>query len=139
MATITENGQSYLELQAQDERNEETAKKDYNKLNYYDEKHPDALSTGDANGKGTGDFGGHGYSVPDLSKPKHQMNYGNFNTVAGGNNCDETARNTMMARSLYGSDRQYGIDVVPNTELNILDGQYDGQSRSRQTHICPVV
>lgn len=138
MATINDEGRSYLEIQGQEARQQQTAQSDYNQLNYYDEKHDDALATGDAQGKGTGDFGGHGYTVPDMTKPKEQMSYANFNTSDGGNDCDQSARAIMMARSIYGPNKQYGIDVVPDTSLNVADGQYDGTIHSRKSYICPV-
>lgn len=139
MATIKENGQSYLETQGIEARDNQLAQSDYNASNIYDEKHPDALSDGDGHGKGTGNFGGHGHSVPDMTKPKTQMSYRNFNTTAGGNDCDIQSRETMMNRSLYSAQNRYGIDVVPDTSVNVADGQYDGRQRTRLSHICPVV
>lgn len=136
MATVKENGQSYLEMQGIEARNEQTQRSDYNREEEYNEFHPDALSDGDGKGKGTGDFGGHGHSVPDMTKDKHEMYYGNFNTSRGGNNCDVAARRTMLGRSLYSSDRQYGIDIVPDTSLNVADGQYDGYT-SGLAWVCP--
>lgn len=139
MATVTDNGQSYLEIQGQEARKEQMQRSDYNAANEYSETHNDALATGDAQGKGTGDFGGHGYSVPDMTKPKNMFNYSNFNTSAGGNDCDYQAREVMTARSLYGPNRQYGVDIVVDTTANINDGQYDGGIRTRLPYPCPVV
>jgi len=138
MATIKTDGQTYLEQEGIDLRHEQAARSDYSQQNEYNEQHPDALSTGDAQGKGTGDYGGHGWIVPDMTKPKGEMS-GMFNTEAGGNNCDERSRGVMTARSLYGPDRQYGIDIVPNTAKNRLEGQYDGANPIRVPYTCPVV
>lgn len=138
MATIKQNGQSYLEQEAIDARREQTARSEYNKQNEYNEQHPNALATGDEKGKGTGDFGGHGWIVPDMTKPKSQTS-NEFNITDGGNDCDYAARNVMTARSIYGPGREYGIDYVVNTELNRLDGQYDGAERKRIPYICPVM
>lgn len=74
-----------------------------------------------------------------MTKPKNQMAYGNFNTYAGGNDCDYTARETMLARSIYGPDRQYGVDVTVDTAANVSEGQYDGAGRARLPYPCPVV
>lgn len=139
MATINENNQSYLELQGMEARKTQLAMSDYNRENEYNERHNDALADGDGQGKGTGDFAGHGWSVPDLTKPKGQINYSNFNTSDGGNDCDQQARKIMTARSLYGPEKQYGIDIIPNTSLNVSDGQYDGSQRSKIAYVCPVV
>ena len=68
-----------------------------------------------------------------------QMAYGNFNTYEGGNDCDYTARETMLARSIYGPDRQYGVDIKVDTSNNVREGQYDGAGRSRLPYTCPVM
>ena len=125
MATIKPNGQSYLEQEGMELRHEQMGRSDYNPNNEYNEQHRDALATGDDKGKGTGDFGGHGWIVPDMSKPRSQMS-GMFNTDAGGNDCDNAARSVMTSRSLYGPGREYGYDVVVDTLANRLEGQYDG-------------
>ena len=139
MATINENGQSYLETQGIDERDKQLAQSDYNASNIYDEKSPDALSDGDGQGKGSGNFGGHGHSVPDMTKPKTQMSYSNFNTTDGGNNCDIQSRGVMMNRSIYSAQNRYGIDVIPDTSVNVADGQYDGRKKTKLAYVCPVV
>ena len=139
MATINDNNQSYLEIQGIEARGEQMARSDYNANDEYSESHNDALATGDTQGKGTGNYGGHGFSVPDMTKPKEQMAYGNFNTYEGGNDCDYTARETMLARSIYGPDRQYGIDIKVDTSNNVREGQYDGAGRSRLPYTCPVM
>jgi len=134
--TIKENGQSYLETQGIEARHEQTSRSDYNQNDEYSEYHPDALSDGDGKGRGTGDFGGHGYTLPDMTKPKTQMAYGNFTTDRGGNSCDISARKAMLGRSLYNAENQYGIDIKPDTSINVADGQYDGKT-SGTVWVCP--
>ena len=138
MATIKENGQSYLEQEAIDLRHEQMGRSDYNQNNEYNEQHPDALGDNDEQGKGTGNFGGHGWIVPDMTKPKSQMS-GMFETSRGGNDCDTRSRSVMTARSLYGPEREYGRDVVVNTSANRLEGQYDGENPVKVPYVCPVV
>ena len=138
MATITEKGQSYLEKEAIDARKEQMGRSDYNPNDEYNEQHTDALATGDERGKGTGNFGGHGWIVPDMTKPHSQMS-GMFNTENAGNNCDQAAREVMTARSLYGPGREYGRDYVVDTIANRMEGQYDGSERVRVPYSCPVV
>ena len=137
MATIKENGQSYLESEGIQLRKEQTGRSDYNQNDEYSEQHSDALSNGDEQGKGTGNFGGHGWIAPDMEKPKSQMS-GMFNTEEGGNGCDVNARNIITARSIYGPGREYGENSV-DTSLNRLEGQYDGSVRTRLPYTCPVL
>lgn len=139
MATIKSNGQSYLEAEGIESRKEQTGRSDYNSNDPYQEKHKDALADGDSKGKGTGDFAGHGWSVPDMTKPKSEMAYGNFNTTDGGNDCDHMARNTMMNRSLYGPGKQYYYDLQIDTAMSRADGQYDGTERTRISYVCPIL
>lgn len=136
--TVKENGQTYLEAQAIDARHEQTSRSDYNRVEEYSEYHPDALSDGDGKGRGTGNHGGHGHSLPDMTKPKSQMAYGNFETSRGGDACDIAARKAMLGRSLYNAQNQYGVDIKPDTSINIADGQFDGQT-SGIVHICPFL
>ena len=100
--------QSCLEIRSMDERHEEIVRSDYNQYNQYSGKHPDALATGDAQGKG-GVF-----------------NYSNFDTdpdSGAGNDADNEARNTAMTRSLYRPTYQYSAKLV-DTSANVLEGQY---------------
>lgn len=138
MATLTEKGQSYLEIEAIDLRHEQMGRSDYSPSDEYNEQHQDALATGDERGKGTGNFGGHGWIVPDMTKPKSQMS-GMFNTEDGGNNCDHSAREVMQARSIYGPGREYGVDFVVDTIANRMEGQYDGAEPIRVPFSCPVI
>lgn len=137
MATINSNGQSYLESQGIEARKEQMGRSDYNPNNKYSEKHSDALASS-GKGKGTGDFGGHGYTVPDMTKSKSEMNYKNFSTTGSGNECDQKAREVMTARNIYGPTNRYGIEVMPDTSKNVQDGQYDGSQMSKIAYLCPV-
>lgn len=137
MATLDKNMQSYLEKEAIDNRREQMARSDYGDDNEYNERNEDALATGDEKGKGTGNFGGHGWIAPDMTKPISQMSP-MFNTEEGGNNCDNAARDVMTQRSIYGPGREYSIDYVVDTTANRMEGQYDGAERIRVPYMCPV-
>ena len=67
------------------------------------------------------------------------MSYSNFNTTEGGNNCDIQSRGVMMNRSIYNGQNRYGIEVIPDTSVNVADGQYDGRNKTRLAYVCPVV
>lgn len=146
MATIKENGQTYLEFEGIQARKIQTGENDYKRgienVDEYGEQHQDALATGDEKGKGTGDFGGHGWIRPDMDIDKNQRS-GQFNTSEGGNSCDYKLRGMMLARSNYypgfnGQDgREYGKDLI-DTTANVRDGQYDGSIPTRIPYICPV-
>ena len=56
--------QSCLEKRGIEERSVEIVRSDYNIENQYGPSHPDALSNGDVNGKGTS-HGGHTHYLPD--------------------------------------------------------------------------
>ena len=138
MATINDKGQSYLEIEGIDARREQMGRSDYNPSDEYSEMHQDAIADGDERGKGTGDFGGHGWIVPDMTKPHSQMS-GMFNTEDGGNNCDHAARAVMTERSIYGPGREYGRDYVVDTIANRVEGQYDSSERIRVPYTCPIL
>jgi len=127
MATY-ENGQSCLEKRGIEERSEEIVRSDYNQENPYGPTHPDALSDGDAQGKGTG-HGGHTAWTPDCTKPTSTIDYSNFDTENGGGLYDIKGRNDIggreksLARSVYNKENQYGANLV-NTSENIAQGQY---------------
>lgn len=134
MATINDNGQSYLETQGFEARNEQLQTNNYGSGNEYNEKHEDALASSGI-GKGSGDFGGHGWTVPDMTKSKYDRK-SQFNTSVGGNACDTTARDRMINRSIYGPNNIY---AKPDTSANIAAGQYDAdKTRTRTAYICPV-
>jgi hypothetical protein len=138
--TINENGQSYLELDGITTRGVQTARSDYNRNNEYSEYHKDALGDGDGRGKGTGNYGGHGHSLPDMRKSKHDFYYGNFETSRGGDVCDVAARKTMLGRSLYNEQNQYGIDIVRDTSINRANGRFDIDAPSNGiVYVCPFL
>ena len=120
--------QSCLEKRAIEERQNEIVRSDYNIENQYSASHKDALSDGDAQGKGTR-HGGHTAYLPDCTKPSTTIDYSNFDTTNGGGLYDIEGRNDIggrkraVASSLYNSENQYSANLV-NTEINVRDGQY---------------
>ena len=127
MATV-ENGQTCLEKRGMEERHQEITRSDYNIENQYGATHPDAISDGDVQGKGTG-HGGHTHFLPDCTKPTTTINYSNFDSENGGGYYDIEGRNGIsgrkraMATSLYNKETQYGPTLV-DTSANVADGQY---------------
>ncbi len=126
-----ENGQTCLENRGITARHEMQARSDYNAENPYSETHPDALSTGDPQGKGSGN-GGHTFYLPDCTKPTNMIDYSNFDTrdfehIGGQYDIEgykgRAGRREMMARSFYNEEAPYGHEYV-NTELNREEGQY---------------
>ena len=128
MANTIENGQTCLEKRGIEERSNEIVRSDYTQDNPYGATHPDALSDGDPQGKGTGS-GGHTAWLPDCTKPMGQIDYSNFDTFNGGGEYDINGRNDIggrnrsIARSMYNSENPYGADLV-NTSENIAQGQF---------------
>lgn len=120
--------QSCLEKKAIEERHNEIVRSDYNIENQYSSTHKDAISDGDAQGKGTG-HGGHTHYLPDCNKPSTTIDYSNFDTTNGGGLYDIEGRNDVggrkkaIASSLYNSENEYSANLV-NTEINVNDGQY---------------
>lgn len=123
--------QSCLEKRGIDERNTEIVRSDYNINDPYSATHPDALSNGDAQGKGSG-HGGHTAWLPDCTKPTTMINYSNFDTSPDSNigGCyDVNGRNGISGRklamtsSMYNSNYQYGAALI-DTTLNQNDGQF---------------
>lgn len=125
---MLENGQSCLEKRGIEERSQEIVRSDYNPENPYGPTHPDALSDGDAQGKGSG-HQGHSAFLPDCSKPLNMIDYSNFDTENGGGLYDIEGRNDIggrnrsLARQLYNKEYQYGANLI-NTEENINQGQF---------------
>lgn len=114
-----------LEVISMDERHEEIVRNDYNKDNQYGVNHPDALATGDAQGKGTG-HKGHSHWLPNCSGSLGVFNFSNFDTninSGAGNNADNAAREAAMVRSLYNPDKPYSARVI-DTTANLREGQY---------------
>jgi hypothetical protein len=120
--------QSCLEKRGIEERNAEIVRSDYNITDPYSVTHKDALSDGDAQGKGT-NHGGHTHSLPDCTKPNAMIDYSNFDTTNGGGAYDIDGRNDIggrnknVAYNLYNATRPYGANLI-NTELNVNQGQY---------------
>ena len=124
------NKQSNLEKKAIDERHNEIVRSDYNKQDFYDENHVDAMS--DPNdeakimGKGT-NSGGHQHYVPDSSQKGY--NYSNLDTSNGGGAYDiygrneQGGRNRLLSINIYNKTNSYGPNSV-DTSANIDDGQY---------------
>lgn len=121
------NSQTCLEVRGMEERHEEIVRNNYTKDNPYGATHPDAISDGDPQGKGTG-HGGHTAYLPDCTKPTGLIDYSNFDTLNGGGSYDINGREghpgrlQSMARSMYNANNQYGAMLV-NTAENIDDGQ----------------
>jgi hypothetical protein len=128
MASTVENGQTCLEKRGMEERHQEITRSDYNIEDQYGPTHKDAISDGDAQGKGTG-HGGHTHFLPDCTKPTTTINYSNFDTENGGGYYDIEGRNGIsgrkraMATSLYNKEIEYGPKLV-DTSANVADGQY---------------
>ena len=123
--------QSCLEKRGIEERNTEIVRSDYNINDQYSATHSDALSNGDAQGKGSG-HGGHTHYLPDCNKNSNTINYSNFDTSPSSNigGCyDIKGRNGIggreyaMSVSMYNDQNQYGAALV-NTEQNVAQGQY---------------
>lgn len=120
--------QSCLEKRGIEERNAEIVRSDYNIEDQYSATHKDAVSDGDAQGKGT-NHGGHAHFLPDCNKPNSMIDYSNFDTTNGGGAYDIEGRNDIGGRkknvafNLYSAENQYGANLV-NTELNVNQGQY---------------
>lgn len=127
MATIT-NGQTCLEARGIDERNKEILRGDYSENNEYSSKHKDALSDGDAFGKGTGS-NGPSFLLPDCTSEIGVMNYSNFDTTAGGGLYDIEGKDGVggrircLSHSLYNSTTQYTTNLISTAE-NVAQGQY---------------
>ncbi len=119
--------QTCLEIRSIEARHEMEVRSDYNHVNQYNSSHPDALSNGDWQGKGTG-HPGHTFWLPNNQLPQDLFNFTNFDTSFEshpGNGDDKTpntdnwARRIAMTRSIYSA-------VNPYREYNdeIYDGQY---------------
>lgn len=121
--------QSCLEKKGIEERKEHIVRSDYNIEDQYSASHSDAISNGDAQGKGTNN-GGHSHFLPDCSKGPSMIDYSNFDTYSeAGGKYDIEGRNGIGGRnylktiSLYNENYQYGSNLI-NTEENLNQGQY---------------
>ena len=133
--------QTCLEKRGIEERNVEIIRSDYNINDQYSATHPDALSNGDVQGKGSG-HGGHTHYLPDCNKPTGTIDYSNFDTSYQSNigGCyDIKGRNGISGReyamsvSMYNYENQYGAALV-NTEQNVAQGQYQVGYSQRAVH-----
>ena len=123
------NNQSCLEVKGIEKRQEGLVRNDYTQNDEYNQTHPDAISNGDPQGKGSG-HGGHTHYLPDCTLPPTLMDYSNFDTSASnvGGSYDIEGRNGVGGRnylkaiSKYNEENQYGVNSV-DTSLNVLDGQ----------------
>lgn len=121
--------QTCLEKNAIEKRQEELVRNDYNRTEEYSDLHPDALSNGDPQGKGSG-TGGHTHYLPNCELPKGMYNYSNLDTRAEniGGSYDIYGRNGIGGRiflqniSVYNESSEYGVNSV-DTTLNVQDGQ----------------
>lgn len=124
---------SFLEIESMNARHEMETRSDYTRVNQYSETHPDALATGDRQGKGTG-HPGHGDWLPHCTSQINVFNFSNFDTAitsnAGNGNINDPqsdvyARNAAMTKSLYSPTNPYneGANSI-DTSLNVLEGQY---------------
>ena len=114
---------SCLETYSMAERHIEEVRSDYQRTNQYSETHPDALATGDAQGKGTG-HGGHSHWLPNCTSQIGVFNFSNFDTAiasGAGNDADNAARQLTLTRSLYNDVNPYGFI---DTTANVLEGQF---------------
>ena len=139
MASTVQNGQTCLEKRGMEERHQEITRSDYNIENQYGPTHPDAISDGDPQGKGTG-HGGHTHFLPDCTKPTTLINYSNFDSENGGGYFDIEGRNGISGRkralaiSMYNKEIQYGPTLV-DTSANVAEGQYYfGQQIGQKTY-----
>ena len=71
---LLENGQTCLEKRGIEERENELPRSHYNENDPYGPTHPDAMSDGDPQGKGTG-HGGHTAWQPDCTLPNQAIKY----------------------------------------------------------------
>lgn len=120
--------QSCLETRGIEERNQEIIRSDYTINDQYSATHTDALSNGDAQGKGTG-HGGHTHWLPDCTKPTSTIDYSNFDTDNGGGVYDIEGRNDIggrekaLASSMYNKEVVYSSSLIDTTR-NVEEGQY---------------
>lgn len=114
---------SCLETYSMAERHIEEVRSDYQRTNQYSATHPDALATGDAQGKGTG-HGGHSHWLPNCTSQIGVFNFSNFDTAiasGAGNDADNAARLQTLTWSLYNDANPYGFI---DTTANVLEGQF---------------
>lgn len=120
--------QSCLEKKGIETRQEQIVRSDYNQEESYSPTHTNALSDGDAKGKGSG-HGGHTAWLPDCNKGTTMIDYSNFDTINGGGIYDIEGRNGVggrdkaLASSKYNKENEYGANLI-NTDVNLQLGQF---------------
>ena len=119
--------QTCLEKKGIEARNTLIIRNDYTLNDEYSQMHPDALATGDPQGKGTG-HGGHTHYIPDCTRPS-SIDYSNFDTETNsGGQYDIEGRNGVGGRvfleniSLYNEDNSY-CEMSIDTSANVAQGQ----------------
>lgn len=118
--------QTCLEKRSMEERHNEVVRNDYNINNIYSELHPNARSTGDVKGKGTGQPGGMKVILPNCNGTIGTIDFSNYDTALTskpGNSTDNEARDKSIARSLYSQSQPYEARMI-DTTANIREGQY---------------
>ena len=125
--------QTCLEKAGITARHDEIVRSDYNIENAYSSVHKDAISDGDAQGKGHPTVKGHTHWTPSCDGTANNMiKYDNFATspsdqigglydIKGRNGIP--GRDEQMARSIYNYEQPYGPTSV-DTSANQQDGQY---------------
>lgn len=115
--------QSRLERIAIQNRKESLVKNDYRQEveARYSATHPDAISDGDALGKGIGSS--ITYSVPNEEASTTMMVYNVDTITEAGGKYDIEARKRASVINIYNPDNAYGKDSV-DSSINIAEGQY---------------
>lgn len=123
-----------LEIRSMDERHIEEMRNDYNRFDQYNLDHSDARATGDAQGKGTGNYsdGADIYTQPFFSPEPTPIDYSRFDTdydlhrylidTNPGNGTDNKVRNDMIRRNKYWKIMQYCPSGVFE-EYKLYEGQ----------------
>lgn len=125
--------QTCLEKNGINARHDQTVRSDYNIENEYSSVHKDAISDGDAQGKGHPTVKGHTHWTPSCDGTANNMiKYDNFATspsdqIGGKFDIDgymgRPGRKEQMTRSIYNYQEPYGPTSV-DTSANVNDGQY---------------
>ena len=132
--------QSCLEKRGIEERKNEIVRSDYNINDQYSSNHDDAISNGDAFGKGSKEIKGHSHWLPNCNENKYKIDYSNFDTEHAGSECDIRAREESIVRSLYKKGiSEYSASIL-TTDENINDGQYyfSDNRRNKKDVKCPI-
>ncbi len=120
--------QTCLEKKGLVERPIELVRNDYSPIDEYNDRHPNALSTGDPKGKGTQSSYVHTVPNCDVSDETKNMIQPQLNTETGGGQYDIEGRNEIGGRdflmniSIYNRENAYGANII-DTLANRIDGQ----------------